>query len=89
MDYDIKYEHLFDKYCKSSPEGSYPYYNSTNIFKFKQVRDSANKHRLELTDEYFELFFRLSQKADIDWIMHLMSEYGKTLEEALVSYITY
>ncbi len=89
MKYNIQYEHLFDKYCKTSPEGSYPYYNSTKIFKFEQVRNSANKNRMELTDNEFELFFRLCEKADIDWIMNLMSRHGKTLEEALVSYITY
>ena len=88
MKYDIRYEHLFDDYCKN-PEGEYPWYNDKKVYHFKTVVNNANKYKLELSDEDFKLFFELSYRCDISWIMHQMTAYKLSFKEALVSYITY
>lgn len=80
MTYAIEYEHLKDELVK----------NSNTEWIFNKVKNSANKYKLELSDEDFNNLFKL-QKADkdIEWVMHQMSVYKQTLTDALISYITY
>lgn len=80
MEYDIKYEHLEDELVT----------NPSTSFNFKNVRNSANKHRLELSDDDFKRFFKLSMRGkDIDWLMLCMSQYNTSLTDALISYMCY
>lgn len=79
MIYAIEYEHLIDELVK----------NEDTQWHFNKVKNNANKYRLELADEEFEGFLRLSLKdKDISWLMNQM-RYKSTFSEALVSYITY
>ncbi len=80
MKYVIEYEHLEDEMVTGGRSKWY----------FDQVKESANKYSLELSDEEFEGFFKL-QKAeeDIGWLMHKMSMYRVSFTDALVSYITF
>ena len=78
MKYAIEYEHLKDELVKNVQ------------WHFNQVKKSANKHKLELTDDEFKGFLKLSLRdKDIDWLMHQMGAYKMTFVEALLSYITY
>lgn len=80
MKYDIQYEHLEDELVT----------DSSTFFCFKNVRNSANKHRLELSDDDFKRFFKLSMRGkDIDWLMLCMSDYNVSLIDALISYMCY
>lgn len=79
MKYDISYEHLEDEFVDKENEQ----------WHFKKVRENANKYKLELTDDDFRRFFKLSLKeTDIGWLMHKMSAYNLSLIDALVLYIT-
>lgn len=80
MNYAIEYEHLIDELVT----------DSSASWHFDKVKDTANKNRLELSDEDFLRFFKL-QKADKDvgWLMHQMNAYKLSLTDALISYITY
>ncbi|AMQ66546.1 hypothetical protein BH753_gp064 [Bacillus phage Shbh1] len=80
MEYVIEYEHLKDEFVT----------NDKTKQLFHKVKDSANKHRLELSDEDFKRFFKLKESdKDLDWLMHRMSVYKLSLTDALISYITY
>lgn len=80
MQYTIEYEHLEDELVTTDK----------SKWHFNQVKDSANKHRLELSDEDFKRFLKLQiADKDIDWLMHIMSAYKRTLTDALIAYITY
>lgn len=80
MKYNILYENLEDELVT----------NTDTYWHFKNVRENANKYKLELSDYEFKRFFKLSTRdKDIDWLMHQMSAYKLNLVDALVSYITY
>lgn len=80
MKYAIEYEHLKDDLVN----------NDLTEWHFKKVKDTANKLRLELSDEDFLRFFKLHKAdKDISWLMHKMSAYKLSLTDALISYITY
>lgn len=80
MRYVIEYEHLKDELV----------INDRTQWHFNKVKQSANKYRLELTDDEFKGFLRISlSDKDMDWLMHKMSAYKLTFVEALVTYITY
>lgn len=80
MKYKIEYESLKDELATDDKRKWY----------FNKVKDSANKYSLELSDEDFKRFFKLQvSDKDIDWLMHNMSAYKRSLTDALVSYITY
>ena len=79
MIYVIQYEHLEDELVTSEKDE----------WHFGKVKEIANKHKLELTDEEFKVFFKLHKSdKDVDWIMHQMSAYKSSFTDALVSYIT-
>ena len=76
MTYDIKYEWLND----DLPDDCY----------FKSLVKKANKNELELNDEDFKMLYELEKHGkDVCWILNKMSMYGKTLKEAMLSYIIY
>ncbi|APP15628.1 hypothetical protein BS467_07735 [Bacillus altitudinis] len=80
MKYVIPYDHLKDELVTTAKLR----------WHFEKVRECANKHRLELSDEDFERFFRLHvYSRDIDWIMRLMNKHDRSFLDALVSYVTY
>jgi hypothetical protein len=80
MKYVIEYEHLNDELIK----------NDKTKFHFNKVKDSANKYRLELSDEEFKQFLKLQMSdKDVNWLMHKMSVYKLSFTDALISYITY
>lgn len=80
MKYDIPYEHLEDELVT----------NENTFWHFKNVRENANNYKLELSDDDFKRFFKLSTRdTDIGWLMHQMSVYKLSLVDALISYITY
>ncbi|MED3792465.1 hypothetical protein P4571_08410 [Niallia alba] len=80
MKYVIEYEHLKDDLVT----------NSTSQWHFDKVKESANKCKLELTDEEFKGFFKLHKSdKNVNWLMHQMSVYNISFANALVSYITY
>ncbi|MHC2451267.1 hypothetical protein ACUXP3_001868 [Bacillus altitudinis] len=80
MKYEIPYDHLKDELATSAKLR----------WHFEKVRDCANKHRLELSDEDFERFYKLHVSSrDIDWIMRLMSNRDRSFLDALVAYVTY
>lgn len=80
MKYEIPYEHLEDELVT----------NENTHWHFKKVRENANNYKLELSDDDFNRFFKLSMRdKDINWLMHKMSAYNLSLVDALVSYITY
>jgi hypothetical protein len=80
MKYVIEYEHLNDELVK----------NDKTHFHFNKVKDSANKYRLELSDEEFKQFLKLQMSdKDVNWLMHKMSVYKLSFTDALISYITY
>lgn len=80
MEYAIQYEHLKEELVTD---------NKTE-WHFNKVKQSANKYRLELTDEEFKGFLKLHKSnKDINWFMHLMSTYKTSFTEALINYITY
>jgi hypothetical protein len=80
MKYDIPYKHLGDDLVT----------NKDTHRHFKKVRENANNYKLELSDDDFKRFFKLSMRdKDINWLMHKMSTYNLSLVDALVSYITY
>ncbi|KEP26592.1 hypothetical protein BA70_18545 [Bacillus zhangzhouensis] len=87
MKYAIPYDHLEEELVT---EGTmYTLELSKLLFHFKKVKESANKYRLELSDEDFKRFFRLHVSGvDIDWIMHIISTYEKSFTDTLVQYIT-
>lgn len=77
--YVIEYEHLKDELVT----------NSTTLWNFNRVKDNANEFRMELSDEDFKRFFKLSQRdKDIGWLMYRMSEYNLNFIDALIMYIT-
>ena len=78
--YEIKYEHLKDDLVK----------DDKTYYHFNRVRKSANHYRLELNDEEFLGFFKISQSdKDVEWMMHKMSAYNCSFTWVLISYITY
>ena len=80
MQYDIQYEHLKDELATSK----------VTHWHFEKVRENANNYKLELSDDDFKRFLKLSiRDKDIKWLMHQMSDYKLSLVDALVSYITY
>ncbi|WP_440109950.1 hypothetical protein [Paenibacillus sp. QZ-Y1] len=79
MKYAIEYEHLIDELEQ----------NEDKQWHFNEVKKLANKYRLELADDEFKGFLKLSLRdKDIGWLMNQMS-YGTTFSEALISYIVY
>ncbi|WHF25266.1 hypothetical protein QJS65_10435 [Bacillus altitudinis] len=87
MKYDIPYDHLEEELVTENT--MYTLELSKLLFHFRKVKESANKYRLELSDEDFESFFRLHVSGvDIDWIMHIMSTYENSITDTLVQYIT-
>lgn len=80
MKYAIEYEHLKEELVT----------NQKTEWHFNQVKNSANKFRLELSDEDFKRFLKLEiSDKDIKWLMHQMSAYKLSLTDALISMITY
>jgi hypothetical protein len=80
MEHTIEYEHLQDKLIRDEITKRH----------FNEVKNTANKYKLKLSNEDFERFFNLQKSnKDIDWLMHAMSEYGYSLIDALVAYIAY
>ena len=80
MEYAIDYEHLEDELVTR---------NSVR-WHFNKVKETANEHSLELSDEEFRGFFKLQlSDKDVDWIMHKMSAYKLPFMDALITYITY
>jgi hypothetical protein len=80
MKYAIEYEHLKDELVTSDK----------TKWHFNEVKDSANKYNLELSDEDFKRFLKLEvSNKDINWLMHKMSAYKMSLTDVLISYITY
>lgn len=82
MKYDVSYDHLkeelYDSFCVK---------NESLDFYFNQLKEYADEYRLELSDEDFENLFRLHvSDKDVKWIMSKMSNYGRSLTSALVSY---
>lgn len=80
MKYLIEYEHLKDELvtCEKTE------------WSFNKVKDTANKHNLELSDEDFKRLFKLQTfDKDIGWMMRVMSVYKMSLADVLVSYITF
>lgn len=64
--------------------------NEKTSLYFTQVKESAEKYGLVLTDEDFKRFFKLkANDKDIDWLMHQMSAYKKSFIDALITYITW
>nr|WP_145401765.1 hypothetical protein [Paenibacillus xylanexedens] len=79
MIYAIEYEHLTDELIK----------NEKTQWHFNEVKNHANEYKLELSDDEFKGFLKLSLKdKDIGWLMNQM-RYKRTFTEALISYITY
>lgn len=79
MEYAIEYENLVDELVT----------NGQTQWHFNKVKDTANKYRLELTEDEFKGFFKLhTSDKDVNWIMHKMSAYGLSFTDALISYIT-
>jgi len=80
LKYDIPYEHIKDELITSVDAE----------WHFNNVKNKANKNKLELSDDDFMRFFKLDVKGqDIDWIMHNMSAYKKDLIDALINYTAY
>lgn len=80
MKYAIQYEHLENELVK----------DEITKWHFNRVKDCANTYRLELSDEDFIRFLMLQKdNKDIEWMMHKMDTYKKSLIDVLVSYITY
>lgn len=80
MKYDIKYENLRDELVTSK----------SSDWHFSNVVDSANKYKLELSEEDFKYLLQMETlDKDIGWVMHKMSVYKTTLTSALISYISY
>ncbi len=80
MKYVIEYEHLRDELVTDSKAE----------WHFNSVKESANKYKLELTDEEFKGFLKLHKaNKDINWFMHVMTVYKLSFTEAIISYITY
>lgn len=80
VEYVIEYEHLKDELVT----------NEKARWNFNQAKDSANKYRLELSDEDFKRFLKLQNaNKDVGWIMHKMSVYKLSFTDALITYITY
>lgn len=74
MTYDIKYDWLSD--------------DLPNDYHFKSLVKKANNNELELCDEDFKMLYEIEKsEKDVDWILNKMSMYGKTLKEAMLSYI--
>lgn len=87
MKYAIPYDHLKEDLVTEGTE--YILELSRLLFHFNKVKESANKYRLELSDEDFKRFFRLHVSGvDINWIMYIMSTYEKSFTDTLVQYIT-
>jgi len=79
LKYDISYEHLVEELAEAKA-----------IWHFNNVKRNANEYELELSDEDFKRFHKLSTRdIDIKWIMHKMSAYKLSLTDALITYITY
>ncbi|MBP1917206.1 hypothetical protein J2Z23_004191 [Lederbergia galactosidilyticus] len=80
MKYVIQYEHLEDELV----------INEKTKWHFDMVKECANEHRLELSDEEFKGFFKIHISGkDISWLMHKMSVYKLSFADSLISYITY
>lgn len=80
MEYAIEYEHLIDELVT----------DTKTQWRFNNVKESANKYKLELSDEDFKRFLKLQNaNKDISWLMHQMDAYKKSLTDALINYITY
>jgi hypothetical protein len=78
MKYDVQYESVKDDI------------NPKDFFWFSRVRDSANKHKVELSDgDFMRLLKLVKRDKDYDWILHQMGVYKKTLIDTLINYITY
>ncbi|WP_255233856.1 hypothetical protein [Bacillus altitudinis] len=87
MKYAIPYDHLEEELVTENT--MYTLELTKLLFHFKKVKESANKYRLELSDEDFKRFFRLHVSGvDIDWIMHIMIKYENSFTDTLVQYIT-
>jgi hypothetical protein len=80
VNYVIEYEHLKDELVS----------NEKTKWSFNQVKDNANKNRLELSDEDFKRFFKLQiYNKDVGWLMCKMNTYKLSFTDALIAYITY
>lgn len=78
MKYDIQYENVKDEI------------DGKDLYWFSKVKDSANKYKVELSDEDFTRLLKLAKNdKDYDWILHKMGVYKSTLVDTLISYITY
>ena len=78
MKYAIEYEHLKEELVTSF-EWERP---------FNKVKDIANKHSLELSDEEFKGFFKLQLRdKDVEWMMRKMSMHELSFADALIIYI--
>lgn len=79
MKYAIEYEHLKEELVT----------NESSQWCFDEVKDLANKHKLELSDYEFEGFIKLRKAgADVNWLMHKMGTYNNSFSDALISYIS-
>ena len=78
MKYVIDYEHIKeDLVMKNEIE-----------WHFNKVKDGANEHSLELSDEEFKGFLKLQLRGkDIEWIMRKMSVHELSFADALIIYI--
>jgi len=77
--YAIPYEHLEDELVM----------DAKTKFHFNEVKNKANEWRLELTDNEFRSFFKLTQAdKDISWMMHKMSRHNLSFVDALILCIT-
>ena len=80
MKYAIEYEHLKDELVMTNEIE----------WHFNKIKDSANEHSLELSDEEFKGFFKLQLRdKDVEWMMHKMSVHKLSFTSALIVYIIY
>jgi len=80
MKYAIEYKHLKEELVMTNEIE----------WHFNKVKDIANGYSLELSDEEFKGFLKLQLRdKDVGWLMHKMSVYKLSFEDALITYITY
>ena len=78
MKYVLEYEHLKEELVMTNEIE----------WNFNKVKDGANKHSLELSDEEFKGFLKLQlRRKDIKWIMRKMSVHELSFADALIIYI--
>ena len=84
MKYAIEYEHIKEEFIMTNE------YGIDIEWHFNKIKDSANEHSLELSDEEFNGFLKLqSRDKDIEWMMRKMSVHELSFTEALIIYIIY